>query len=182
VNSDEAVTRFVQALNNLGAPYVIVGSLSSNYYGIARSTEDADFVLHVQSDEINQLARDLPDDFRLNPQVGFETIGGTTRHEFEIAGGGFKIEVFELTDDPFAQERFARRVPGVIAGQNTFYPTPEDVIVQKLRWARSKDLDDIRDVISVQASNLDWAYIHRWCDAHGTRAVLDDIRRSIPEI
>ena len=34
---------------------------------------------------------------------------------------------------------------------------------------------------AVQADTLDWDYIHRWCDEHGTRELLDDIRRSIPK-
>ena len=29
---------------------------------------------------------------------------------------------------------------------------------------------------------LDWDYIHHWCHLHGTRALLDEIRASIPPI
>lgn len=65
-------------------------------------------------------------------------------------------------------------------------PTPEDVIVTKLRWVvggrRGKDWDDIRNVISIQGARLDWDYIHRWVEQHGTRATLDEIRASIPPI
>lgn len=56
----------------------------------------------------------------------------------------------------------------------------------KLRWAllanRSKDRSDVRDVIAVQGGRIDWDYVHRWCDEHGTRALLDEIRASIPPI
>ncbi len=56
--------------------------------------------------------------------------------------------------------------------------------VTKLRWVtqgkRSKDWDDVRDVIAVQGDLIDWDYIHLFSERHGTRAVLDDIRRSIP--
>ena len=56
----------------------------------------------------------------------------------------------------------------------------------KLRWGilarRSKDLDDVRNVIAVQADRIDWDYVHRWCEQHGTRALLDEIRASIPPI
>jgi len=27
---------------------------------------------------------------------------------------------------------------------------------------------------------VDWEYVFRWCDRHGTRGLLDEIRRSIP--
>ncbi len=64
--------------------------------------------------------------------------------------------------------------------------SPEDVTVTKLRWTlmanRSKDRDDARDVIAVQGGQLNWDYVQRWCEQHGTRALLDEIRASIPEI
>ncbi len=47
---------------------------------------------------------------------------------------------------------------------------------------RSKDREDVRDVIAVQADNIDWQEVHRWCELHGTRALLDEIRASIPPI
>ncbi len=52
----------------------------------------------------------------------------------------------------------------------------------KLRWPRSKDLDDARDVIAMQGHELDWNYIHHWTSIHQTRARLDDIRASIPPL
>jgi hypothetical protein len=68
----------------------------------------------------------------------------------------------------------------------TFLPGPEDVIITKLRWAqragRGKDIDDVQKVIAVQANRIDWEYVNKWCDLHGTRSLLDEIRASIPPI
>lgn len=70
--------------------------------------------------------------------------------------------------------------------RNLFLFTPEDVILQKLRWSlhgqRAKDVDDARNVIAVQADRLDWNYIHAWCDMLGTRELLEEDRRSIPPL
>jgi hypothetical protein len=52
----------------------------------------------------------------------------------------------------------------------------------KLRWFRRKDRDDIRNVMAVQHGRLDWPYIESWCQRHGTLALMDEIRRSVPEI
>jgi len=55
-----------------------------------------------------------------------------------------------------------------------------------LRWFvranRRKDEDDIRDVIAVSGNQVDWDYVHRWCELHGTRAALDAIRASVPPL
>lgn len=83
-----------------------------------------------------------------------------------------------MNDDPFARERFARRQRSPFLGRQAFVPTPEDVVVMKLRWAWPKDAEDARGVIAVQGDRLDWNYIRRWCDAHGTRELLDKARAS----
>jgi hypothetical protein len=47
----------------------------------------------------------------------------------------------------------------------------------------TKDGCDVRNIIAVQGdAALDWDYIHHWCAIHGTRALLDEIRASIPPI
>ena len=95
----------------------------------------------------------------------------------------FKVELFETFDDPFVRSEFARRqkVFLPVLGRATWLPTPEDVVVQKLRWGRPKDLDDARDVLAVQGPNsLDMAYIENWCQQHGTRERLKAALAGIP--
>jgi hypothetical protein len=93
------------------------------------------------------------------------------------------VELFLASDDPHDRERFRRRVRGETYGQTVWLPTPEDVIITKLRWSkqgkRNKDVDDVRNVIAVQGDALDWEYIHRWCDAHGTMGLLEQIRQTL---
>ena len=60
--------------------------------------------------------------------------------------------------------------------------TAEDMVIQKVRWNRDKDRDDARNILAVQGDALDYAYIEHWCDSHGTRTRLEDLRRSIPPI
>jgi hypothetical protein len=33
----------------------------------------------------------------------------------------------------------------------------------------------------VRASKLDWPYVESWCDRHGTRALLERVRREAEE-
>jgi hypothetical protein len=56
------------------------------------------------------------------------------------------------------------------------------MIIQKLRWNRDKDRDDARNILAVQGDTLDFTYIERWCEAHGTRGRLEELRQSIPPI
>lgn len=181
MTEDEALAGVIDALNTAGRPYMMVGSVSSNFFGIPRSTKDADVVLESGSSLHNVFAP-LSPQLRLDDQLTFETVTGTYRFIARLEKSAFKIEFFLLSDDPHDRERFSRRIQMPLLGRKTFVQTAEDVIVTKLKWSRAKDIDDVRDVISVQGNALDWDYIHRWCDLHGSRARLDDIRRSIPVI
>jgi hypothetical protein len=184
MTSNQATVAVIEALESLGIPYMVVGSLSSNYYGVARSTHDADFVVHLESASIGQVMQRIGPGLRLDSQMSFETVTGTSKYVLTLPDDRFKIELFLLSDDLHDQQRFARRRRGVTAGRETFVPTAEDVIIMKLRWslrvARTKDIDDVRNVLAVQRNALDWEYLHHWCDIHGTRKLLDDLRASLP--
>lgn len=132
------------------------------------------------------LLDELKTRFRIESQMTFETVTATTRFITYGIDTGFKIELFLLSDDPHDQKRFARRQRVSIEETEAWVATAEDVVITKLRWSRqgkrTKDTDDVRNVIAVQQGHLDWDYIHHWCDQHGTRELLDEIRATVPQI
>ena len=79
MNSEDAAIEVVEALEALAIPYMLVGSFSSNFYGIPRATHDADFVVQLQEGQIRDLMQKLGPAFRLDPQTSFETVTGTNR-------------------------------------------------------------------------------------------------------
>ena len=90
------------------------------------------------------------------------------------------VELFHLSSDPYDQERFRRRRHITYERLPTAVLTAEDVIVTKLRWARGKDLDDVRDVIALQGEEkLDWGYIQKWTSQHGSQTKLEIIRAGL---
>lgn len=176
------MVRAADALAACNVPYMLAGSFSSNYYGIPRSTKDADFVIELHGGVGSDFIARLGDDFEVDPQLSFETNTGTYRQLVQHKTSPFKVELFLLSNDPHDQARFRRRVRVEVFDRQLWLPAPEDVIVMKLRWARARDKDDIRAVIGVQRGKLDWPYIESWCDQHGTRAQLEEIRRTVPNV
>lgn len=180
---DDAVAAVFEALAGAGIPYMLVGSLASNFHGIPRSTRDADFVVELAAGRLARLASLLPPGLRLEPQPAFESVTGTTRFLITLTGSSFVCELFVLSDDDHDQARFRRRQIVQVLDQQAQVASVEDMIVTKLRWAiaggRGKDSDDVRNMIAVQDTALDWAYIHHWVERHGTAALLADIRASL---
>lgn len=170
----------IDGLILLQIPFLLTGSHASNYYGIPRSSQDTDLLVDLGQRSIADIEQRLPIGYRLDRQVEFETMTGTLKNVIHVAGTEHTIELFRLGNDAFHQERFRRRVKLLLCGREIWLPTVEDVIIQKLRWGRSKDLDDVRDVLSVQGDACDWNYIHHWCALHNTRGKLDELRKSLP--
>ena len=174
----------VAACEEVAVDHMVTGAFATGYYGIPRSTKDVDVVVSVASGtEIASIVDQLSPEVAFDPQIQFDTLTWGRRQVGVCKGSvPFKVELFELFNDPFVQEQFARRkrLFSQLLKRTTWLPTAEDVIVQKLRWGRSKDLDDARDVLIVQSvDKLDMPYIESWCERHGTterlRAVLDSI-------
>jgi len=181
MNATEALESFTRLLNEANVAYMIVGSFSSNYHGIPRSTKDADIVLQFDASAWKLLSEKLPDGLTLNPQGGFEMVTATRTEIIKVAGTIFEIEVFHLSDDEFDRMRFSRKIKvELFNGMITWVATAEDVIVQKLRWlktaARSKDYDDVINVMKRKGERLDFEYITQWCNQHGTLEILAKAR------
>jgi hypothetical protein len=176
----------IGALQEADLPFMVVGGLSCNVYSIPRSTKDVDIVIKLESaGQLQRVNGLLPEEFHFDPQITFESITGSIRHIIRIEGTPFVIELFELREaDAFQFCRFERRRVLFLAPLKLSAPIPtaEDVIVQKLRWGRPKDLDDVRGVLSVQGSALDFSYIEDWCRKLEILDRYESVRSTVPEI
>jgi glycyl-tRNA synthetase alpha subunit len=177
----------IEACEAEDVEHMLTGAFATSCYGIPRSTKDVDLVLSISAPkEIASIIERLSPHVEFDQQVQFDTLTwgkrqvGCTRDVPHL-----KVELFELFDDAFVMEQFKRKVRTIVGTlkKKAYVPTAEDVIVQKLRWARDKDLIDARDVIIVQEpKNLDMEYIRNWCRQHGSEGRLDETLAKVPKI
>lgn len=181
MTTEDLVASVFDALAALDIPFMVSGSLASNFYGVPRATQDADLVLDLADLPVDALALRLEGQFDVDRQAGFESVTGSLRLVMRARQLAFDVELFGLTDDAHDLARFARRQHVDVLGRSVAMPTVEDVVINKLRWfklaGRRKDFEDARNVMAVQESAIDWAYVHRWCDAFELGAVLEEARR-----
>src|SRR5438093_2799938 len=109
MTADEAAVAVIDSLDRAGVPFMIVGSIASNFHGIPRSTRDADFVLQFGPSSLSHLAAVLPAGLCLEPQGSFEAVTATMRYVITLEHSPFVCELFIHSDDAHDQERFARR-------------------------------------------------------------------------
>lgn len=122
-------------------------------------------------------------EFSLDAQLMFEVMTGTMRNQITFLPTGYLIDLFRLGDDSHHQALFARRVRTEIPelAVSVWIPTAEDIVIQKLRWGRRKDQDDIVNILSLNHEQIDWDYINEWSAVHDTTKLLRELRDEIPD-
>jgi len=185
MNSIEVTATVAKSLDQLQIPCMIVGAYSSNVYGIGRSTNDADFVVELSRGDLTKLVASLGAEFRLDRQMQLEGITGSVRNVITYLPTRFQIELFRLNpEDEHDRTRFHRRRQMKLGEteQIVWFPTPEDVVIQKLRWQRRKDLDDIIGILAVSGKTLDWQYLCGWAERHGTSDILKQLASAVQDL
>jgi hypothetical protein len=88
-----------------------------------------------------------------------------SRADFVVAG-----------TDEFERLNFERRRVIEFEGIALYFASPEDVILNKLRWRQrsgEKQWRDVLGVLKVQADNLDFDYLTQWAEQLGIADALN---------
>lgn len=182
MSQPELLKRVVEALNNNGIPYMLVGSTVSSLQGHPRSTHDIDIVVQISVEAGDQLVAAFPlPDYLLDPFAVRAAI--TTRKMFNLLDnvGGDKVDFWVLESNAYKQTAFERRVPARIAGIDVWVQSPEDTILSKLHWAKElggseKQFNDALSVYELQYGRLDTGYLDDWSNRIGVNAHLERIK------
>ncbi len=175
-----AVTLLVtRALEKLGVPYVVGGSVASSLYGEPRSTADADVVAALRLEHVGPLVAELEGPFYVDADMIRDAI--RRRFEFNVLhlATMFKVDVFVPALDAVVRRELVRGGRYDLGDGNTFVvASPEDTIVQKLRWFQlgshvsERQWRDALGIVRVRAAALDRPYLEETAKALGVEALL----------
>jgi predicted nucleotidyltransferase len=148
------------------------GALANNYWGIVRTTQDVDCLVAIPALKYQLLANEL------------ETLGcymideSGDRHRITVARmrdqviqrkliecfcDSVRVELF-VPVIPLQDELLRRAVMMPLDDQRIPITTAEDMILLKLAFHRTKDIQDVKGILWVQRGRLDLDYLRKWAN------------------
>jgi hypothetical protein len=161
------------ALDALGIPHTVGGSIASSYAGEPRSTVDIDIVAAIEARQVPALVAALSPEFYIDEDAVRRAIRERSSTNLIHHASMLKVDLFIAGGTPLDAQQLARRqlVP-VGDGRTIGVHPPEDILLQKLRWYR----------IGGEVSDRQWRDVLGIIRVQGTRLDLDYLRRNAPTL
>ncbi len=169
-------------LESLGIPYLVAGSMASTLYGEPRTTLDVDFAAHIDPAQVDPLCAALERTFYVDREGARQAARSGGLFNAIHTGTHVKVDIYARPRTGIHAEeirRAVRRRLGRGAETELDVATPEDTLIQKLRWYRLGDKAsdrqwrDVMGILKTIGPKLDRAYLDRWASSLGLTDLLE---------
>jgi len=170
-----------RVFDELGLRYSIGGSMASSVSGEPRSTLDVDIVLAIGDGDVAALMQKLGERYYVPAAALRQAVTDRTSANIIEIESSIKVDLFVAGGTPLDDQILARRLCIVVEGdtQALYVHTPEDVLLQKLRWFRrggeasDRQWRDVLGLIRVQGPRLDRDYLDDGATRLGVRDLFE---------
>lgn len=177
---EAALTSAIQALDETGLRYAIIGGLAAGAWGVNRSTRDAD------------LYAELPENRRAPLQSALEKRGfhvPAMRDELarygvfrSRSGDGVFVDIFDAIG-PLGETLLQRRKEIRVFEQTLWVTAPEELFLLKAFSERERDFEDLVSLASLPKLALDLEHVRKWAkrldESVGTDEVSARVDRAL---
>ena len=182
----DLIELFVARLADIGAQYVVTGSVAATLYGEPRATHDIDLVVELSASHRDALPTVFPAEAFYVPPP--EVILDESRRErgghFNIIhhASGLKADVYLVGSAELHAWAFRNARRYSIGGLEIHLAPAEYVIVRKLEFYREggspKHLRDVRAMLGVSPELIDLGALEGWVRRKGLEAEWSTVLES----
>lgn len=148
--------RVVRALDEIGAPYMIVGAFGGSVFGIMRSTNDIDMLVDLQEKDCYAISERFPlPRYYADPEMIKNSIEMGIMFNLIDTEEGARADLVPLKREPEYQAAFNRRVRETFQGPSgeifeAWVAQPTDIIIGKLHaWEEGRSDKHPKDIFAI---------------------------------
>lgn len=176
------LSQIATAVDQLGIPYVLVGSFASSIHGMYRATADIDILADIKTEQVRPLFEALQDSFYVDEHVMRDAVAQGRSFNAIHFDSVFKVDFFVAKSDDFALVQLNRRQLRKVSpdGDEAVYvATAEDTILAKLRWYQAgnetsnNQWNDVLGILGTSKHTLDLDYLRLWAGKLGLTDLLE---------
>jgi len=179
----EFVKSVVEKLQQAGIDYVICGSIAASFYGVERSTQDADIIINPTEEQLTNFFKLLGDAYYASSDAALEALKQSTLFNIIDVESAWKADLIIRKKTDFYTEEFHRKRKEQLLGKDLYILSPEDTILSKLVWAKQSRSElqhrDVMTILEIQAGHLDMKYLNKWAKFLN---VEDDLNKCLSQI
>lgn len=165
----DVILRVADMCEQLAVPYAIGGAVAASFWGVPRTTQDADCLVAVPAVTYQRLSDALNDrGFVIEQPSGPQPVTVVALLEqvrqekfMTLSCRATSVELF-VPVVPLQHSILERAVARAFHDRTIRVTTAEDLILLKMAFHRQKDLLDIRGILHVQRGRLDLPYLRHW--------------------
>lgn len=179
---EELLKNITEILAELKIPYAITGGFAVSVWGNPRSTADIDIVVELIEKNVGPLAKkvlSLDKNLYIDEDMAREAIAHKGEFNFIDPDCGMKVDFFVMDNTPYNKLKIKRAILRDLCGAKALFVSPEDLILGKLNWSKEthsqKQFEDIKTVLRNEGIKLDYDYMNKWAEKHGTTEILNKL-------
>ncbi|MBI3930152.1 MAG: nucleotidyl transferase AbiEii/AbiGii toxin family protein [Armatimonadetes bacterium] len=177
----EALRRGVEAFQELGIEYALVGGVAATVRGRLRSTRDCDVLVVASRQDLSALKAELR-------ERGFSHLDRADRHVIEdvvlyrfwfpVEESGFSLSLdVQAGGSDYHREVVLRATAETFGAVELQVASREDLILLKLLAWRPIDRADAIDLAALGSPSLDHRYLHKRAEQLGIVHRLEELLR-----
>jgi hypothetical protein len=182
----DLIELFVARFGEIGAHYLVTGSVAATLYGEPRATHDIDLVVELSTAHCDALPGIFPaGEFYLPPpEVIRQESQRENRGHFNIIhhASGLKADIFLIGADELHAWAFRNARRYSVGGVDVQVAPPEYVITRKLEFYREggspKHLRDIRSMLAISSELIDLETLEGWVRRRGLQSEWSEVSGS----